>query len=229
MKDLTEKERAVGSVLTALKLKGAYGGHVIGVWGGSRLKEKGERKKGAQQRYEVVKALGTMDEFCKDRDAKYTIQVTDLIENAFMNIGELADEMRQWHDSMPDNLRDNSSKGEEVGQAADDLEGIQDALDMDCLTDGVEEGEELRAVSLPDLSGSTSRASRRDQAVSELQAAKEAIDELVEIINGGSRPFKSDKTDDDATIRVQSLEQLSSDLDEAISTAENVEFPGMFG
>ena len=148
-----------------------------------------------------------------------TVLIADALENAFGELEQLASEMRDWYEGMPENFQ-NGDKGEQVNEAADNLEQIQsidlpDWLDDAELGDG-SENPSRASVEVWPLPRRASRADRRDYAVSLLQGVKDHVDTLLY-----DKGEKWEHKDD--------AESFVSELDDAIGYAEDVSFPGMYG
>lgn len=134
------------------------------------------------------------------------------VATAFSELESLAEEMREGFDNMDSNNLGATSKCIAYGEAADALENISAA-------DVPEELEDI-AVSyveyVPTRRGrGASRNTRRSNAIAILQAAVEAAREAEE------NPEIADSEAD--------IDSFVNDLESAISEAEGVEFPGMYG
>lgn len=139
------------------------------------------------------------------------------VDTAFGVIEELASELRDWYDNMPENLQ-GGSKGDEVDEAASDLENISEPDVPDFLQD-------LPVVfqQLP-LKARASRSDRLDDglqyarnALSELEAKLEASDALPE---GDPAKLSTGQRDE--------LDSFLSELNDLIDNSEAVSFPGMY-
>lgn len=137
--------------------------------------------------------------------------IEDAISTGYGILEELGQELRDWYDSLPDSLQ-GGDKGSALDEGASTLEDLS----------AVEVSEELakvltgEIVTVSPMKKRASRAARRDYAVTLLSDAKQTIED-----------FLSNQDDDYG--HKDDLEQLMSDLDEAIGEAENVSFPGMYG
>lgn len=134
--------------------------------------------------------------------------VDDAISAGFGDLTELGEELRNWYDSLPENLQ-GGDKGSTVDEGASTLENLNEPdVDSD-----LSKALEVKGVDVQvyPLKKRASRADRRDYAVGLLSGAKDALEE-----------FNEDGENDEA-------KQLVDDLDELISEAEAVEFPGMYG
>jgi hypothetical protein len=128
------------------------------------------------------------------------ITVDDAVSGAWAVLEELAGEMREAFDNTPENLQQ-SAVGQAREEAADALENLSQPSVPDGLGD-----REFEYTYLP-LKARASRSERCCDAVAMLQAV---VDEL---------------EDDDG----EAATGLRDELDELISEAEAVEFPGMYG
>lgn len=133
---------------------------------------------------------------------KYT--VADAVSSAFGTIEELANEMREAFDNTPESLQQ-SGVGEARGEAADALENLSEPDVPESLADL-----EFEHTTFP-IKGWPSRSKRRDEVTSILHAVIDMLDNI----------------DDD--IITTDASSLRDELDNLISEAEEVEFPGMYG
>ena len=188
------------------KLKSTYGLHARTIL--RDYLEELPRKKGAVRSYKIVKKLPTVDEFNALRTKRFTTTVDDLVEAAFSEFEELATELSEWYDNLPEQLQE-SDKAYQLQEAKDALEN----LTRPDLPDSVVN---MEIFYMP-AEGIKSRAARRDDAVARLQAV---VDELNDLLSDDKEDADFDKDD---------VEALASDLEAVINEAEGVEFPGMYG
>ena len=132
--------------------------------------------------------------------------VSGLIDEGLSELQSLGEEMRSWYDGMPENLQ-SGGKGETVSQSADTLENLPTEIEV---PESAAEAEVVYHLPKP-KKRPPSRATRRDAAVNLLEIAKGRLEELQQ---------EQDEEDFDTPI---------NELDEAISAASDVEFPGMYG
>lgn len=132
------------------------------------------------------------------------------VNSAFKAIEALGSEMRETADNMDSNNLGATDKCQRCAEAADTLEGISAAEVPECLASvPISYGE-----SVPSRKGrGTSRAVRLANAVELLQAAREFAEDVSDLDKSGA----------------QERDEFVTELDSAISDAEGVEFPGMFG
>lgn len=128
--------------------------------------------------------------------------VGDAINTMCSCLEDLATELREWYDNMPENLQG----GSKVDEAANVLEDISEPDVPDFIK------EAPVTFQHPPPKKRQSRAARRDDAVAYGQAALEVIEERLEATEGG---------DDHGA-----LESLRDDVQEIIDNAEGVDFPG---
>ena len=170
-----------------------------------------ERKK-----FEVLIPLPTHAEYEAMRRKKYTYALSSIVADAFSVFADLGDELQNWYDSMPENLQ-NGDKGSQLAETADTLSGF-------CEPDIPEWLVNLPVFSLPSLDA-TSRSAQCAEAVSSLQEALDAINDV---------KLNKRFTDGDGNVvempeENNGLEALCDDLETYIGEAEGVEFPGMCG
>lgn len=131
--------------------------------------------------------------------------IAGLVADAFSELESLGGELREWHDNLPDSLKDHRS---DIDEAASSLESLSEPSGLP------DELEELQVSYSPLVKRKTSRADRGGQAVYELQAASDALGEWME-----ENPDHPDYGD---------VESFQSDLDSLIGEAEGVTYPGMY-
>jgi len=195
----TKKHSAPLDTITIRKLKSQYGAHAVDVL--DDWLEELPRKEKTLTTYRIAKPLPTAEEFKELQTAKFTTSVEHLVSSAFSEFEDLANELSDWYDSLPDNFQSGDK-----GCAIDEAQCTLSNLSMPDLKDNIGC---LRVVHLP-LTEITSRASRRDDAVERLAS-------VVAVLRDVS----------DATIS-NDCQILIEELENAISEAEEVEFPGMY-
>ena len=156
------------------------------------------KKDGGMRTYKIVKALPTEAEFQELQKKKFTSTVAELVGSAFGDLENLASEVGDWYENLPEGFQ-NGDKG----SVLDDTRGTLESLSEPDVPNAVAK-KEVYYLPLLHLS---SRAARRDDAIGRLQAV---VDE-----------FDSDEGDSD-------IRQFIDELENAISEAEGVEFPGMY-
>jgi hypothetical protein len=221
----------IGTEVGAAKLRAAYDAY----WNLlvrnelELLPSEGTGKKRPQARYRVVGRLPTRAEYEKLKVGKFTVPVEELIADANSAVEEVAGELRDWYDNLPESFQ-NGDKGERLSEAADTLEGVsQPDTSEEVLA-------KITAYHQPALKAG-SRAARLGEAAGMYRAAAEAIREFV----GG---HEDDKPDDAGRVHVEfdeggdkvtvavDLDALGSAADECDNAAdevEGVEVPGMYG
>ena len=155
----------------------------------------------------------------KRKPIKIETTVGDAVNTAYGVIEELAGEMRDAYDNTPESLQQ-SGVGEARGEAANTLENISEP-------DVAEALQHLPVVfeQLPLLRS----ASRADRLADGLEYAAQAITAL----NDRAAVLMLDPSSDEAGLaRVAELEEveaLVTEIEDMVSEAEGVSFPGMFG
>jgi hypothetical protein len=202
------------------KLNKTYGKYGVPVLTKKGFLEQEEQKRGAPRKYKLLKELPSTDEFRKLSNEMYKITIEDLIGNARGTIEELASELRDWHDNLPESLQE-GDKGSTLEESASTLEG----LDISDLPDWATNADHT-TVFFPDLK-CESRADRASEASEELRAAAERLREEaqnLEQLKEGATPEENKK-------RAEQGDELSNLADEYESVADEisgVEFPGMY-
>jgi hypothetical protein len=138
-----------------------------------------------------------------------TTNVGDAVDTAYSGVQELADEMRSWHDNLPENLQ-YGSKGEEVDTCATDLEDVSQPEVPDSLRELV-----VDFYTMP----LKKRASRSDRLYDYLDYARQAIIAL----NDHKETIPEGDTE-----RHDEVDTLIDDIQQMIDEAEGVSFPGMY-
>jgi hypothetical protein len=140
----------------------------------------------------------------------------DTIEGAITSahgmLVELGEEMRNWYDSMPENLQ-GGSRAETVQETADTLEGLEAPTIPDFISSRTE-----KVVKVNHLKKKkASRPTRRDYAIDILSAVKDVLEAEI-----------AEDSEDD-TVLVEDINSLIGEIDQLISDAEGAEFPGWAG
>ena len=131
------------------------------------------------------------------------LTVADAVSEAYSILEELAGEMREAFDNTPESLQQ-SAVGEAREAAADALEGLSEPNVLDEL------GRLEFEYTEPPPKRKQSRRDRRDQATALLSAVIAVVDNV------------DDENADPAV-------ELRDELDDLMSEADSVEFPGMYG
>lgn len=198
-----------GQIVTGQALKKRYDAYFDRVLS-DFLDRQDRAKKGERVKYLVVKDLPGRDEYLALRNQRFSVSAYGLIVDAYIIIQELADEMQEAYDNMPESLQQG-----DVGQRREEAANI--LSDLACNEpDQPTILEKITTVFLPHLDTS-SRAKRASDAVDMLTSAALAIREYTE----EAKPGKGDEAD--------SLDDVADHIENDASELENVEFPGMYG
>ncbi|MEW6613966.1 MAG: hypothetical protein AB1401_00620 [Thermodesulfobacteriota bacterium] len=133
---------------------------------------------------------------------KQTGTLEEVVDNARIDIEELRDEMESWRDNISGTGLESTEKYERVDDTADTLDRIVDALN-DITWMDIRESEVKFQV---DQRKKAPRWLRLQNSVSALNAASEVIDNIIENLN-----------------------DIKESLDTAVSEADGVDFPTMYG
>jgi hypothetical protein len=90
------------------------------------------RKKGGMRTYKIAKPLPTEDEVKERQKRKYTSTVADLVASAFAELEDLASEVGDWYDNLPEGL-----KSGDKGSALEDARGTLESLSQPDVPDAV--------------------------------------------------------------------------------------------
>jgi hypothetical protein len=163
-------------------------------------------EKGKQAKYTVLVPLPTKEEYKGLLAKRFTVNITELVSDAFSEFNGLADELQEWYDNLPESFQ-NGEKGETLQSASDILQSLQEPTVPDFLSG-------VQTVFVP------SKANSRPQRCAE---AVRMLEEVIEKL--------SDETDTEnyTAPQKEEMEDLINELTEAAGEAEGVEFPSMYG
>lgn len=205
-----------GQPVTITKLNKTYDRHAPDVLRDSL--ERIEVPRGSPRQWRCLFDLPSVEDYQRAKREKYTTTVGALVADAWGTLEDLASQMRDWYDNMPDGLRD-ADQGSRVGEAADTLEGLSEP-------DVPNDLENLPAYHPPGLK-QESRADMASEAADMLEAAKDALEARAEELRGMDE--KDDGTEDTTEELAQAADDLASELEQLADEVRNVEFPGMYG
>jgi hypothetical protein len=193
--------------------------------------DRGEDKR-SLERFALLKALPSLEEYHVLRDKTFTTTVGALVADAFSEFNDLHGELSDWYDGMPENFQ-NGSKGDEVSEARDGLES--------CTGDEFEVREPLADIPVVYLPSDTeSRADRCAEAVNRLRCAIEALNDAAVLLNDAASPERNEDADlpawmedaEDSPDKLRALadaaEEHAGTAEEVCDNAEGVTFPGMY-
>lgn len=146
----------------------------------------------------------------RKKPVEHSIKINDGISHAFGAIEELKDELQNWRDNLPES-KQQSGKADELDEA---IQGLEQDSEPE-IPNAVEEWD-VQYTYAP--ARKASRADRRDEAVAILNAIAEKCQGVVEDPQGAY--------DEDELNEIRTFAEACSD---AVTSWENVEFPGMFG
>ena len=109
---------AVNQIVTGTALKKQYDAYFLRLLRDYLEPQPRQRKEHAK--FKITKPLLSKDDYFALRDKMYTVSVDGLIEDAYDTITELAEEMQEAFDNMPESLQ-NGDVGQRRQQAADAL------------------------------------------------------------------------------------------------------------
>lgn len=201
-----------GSEVTIRALLAAYGVYVFDLLS-DRLGPL-PRARGAQRRYLVKADLPSVEDYREALKTWATINVEGVVGDSFSRITDVAGELRDWYDNLPEGLQ-GSDTGSRLEKAADALEAIQepDLPDVWVEVDGEQVAiGKIPVVFYPTIGyhGAKSFPSRAAQ----LQEAAALLRAVVEVLADFDDP---------------ALESYRGEVEEMADEVEGVEPPGMFG
>jgi hypothetical protein len=198
---------AMGEVVTGTSLKKAYDdywNYVI-----SDRVETQPRLPRQHAKFKVSKQLPTKEEYVELKNRRFRTTVESLISDGYGMVRELADEMQEAFDNMPENLKE-GDLGCRREETASSLNGISDHGDV-----ALDDFPEIETVFCPTLDTS-SRAKRAGEAADMLNTAASALREYLD-----NAEEEENKAED--------LDSLANQLEEDSSELEGIDFPGMYG
>jgi len=207
--------KPLGTILTSTALSKEYDKHFAAVLG-DRL-EKQPTKGKERKKYKIVKPLPAKTEYNRLRNARFTVDVSSLIEDAYSIIEELAGEMEEAADNTPESLQE-SEIGQRRRQAADDLGALDRPSSIP------DECSEITGVYLPNDGDSGSRPARASAAGDRLTTAATILQEH---IDNYEKP--EDAPADYEEPDFSDLETLIGELEDTSGSLDDVDFPGMYG
>jgi hypothetical protein len=142
--------------------------------------------------------------------SKYESTISGAVSDAFSTLSELGEECREVVDNAPESLQ-NSPRNETLGETADALESLSEPDTPKCIGD-------LPITFTYKPQRRMSRSDRRYEAVRILEAAKDA-----------AQAWLDDEENAESTADSEEVDAFIGEIEEIVSEAENVEFPGMFG
>lgn len=166
--------------------------------------------------------LPTKEQFRVLLNEKYTRCATELIQSAYSDIEDLANEAREIVDNLEAGNLGHTERCQVLTETASTLEDIQ-SVDLPT------ELEEVSVVRLPSTSKSTSRAHRLHEALYDLTVACDAIEAWMEARTEiDPLPESEEEENEQADIK-ENIEIALSEIRDHIRDAEGAEFPGMYG
>ena len=138
----------------------------------------------------------------KNKFEEKEMELSVVVADAYQALIELGDEMQEAYDNTPESLQ-GSAIGEARQEAADQLSG----LDQPTVHESIE-ATKIKVhvpVRSPSAQARLSRSDRRDDAISMLQSCVDVLQDMAEYSH---------------------VDPLIEELDQLISEAEAVEFPG---
>ncbi len=140
---------------------------------------------------------------------KYESTVEGAIDDAMSAFEELGSECREVCDNMPESLQ-STDRYSTLDETANELEYLSAPDVPECVSG-------LTVTFSYKPQRRMSRSDRRHEAIRTIEAAKDAAQEWLD----DEANAEHDQRDE--------VETLVSEIDDIVGTAENVEFPGMFG
>lgn len=224
----------VGEHVGIVKLKKAYDPYVVFVVSDriQQLETKRKQSESGKTRrqpaeFKIIKPMPTVAEYAELKRVHYTTTADSLMADAYAEIADLGQEMRDWFDNLNEGLQA-TEKAERVDEAASNLENIEQQEATDLM-------KKIEVFHLPMLGGN-SRGHRAAAAANILKAVAVAITDYCQQHREDSKPKVKMKVKLKAKPKKPSvedsdfeeLESISSQCEDDACEVENVEFPGMF-
>lgn len=160
-------------------------------------------------------------------------------EDARSEVECLMEEIREWQESLESNNMEHLPKYEEVSACYNELESANDLFQSLEVPEALEELEiSFTQDTRQEANSRRGRMGNADTALCAVQSAAEdwlseneelelTPDEDLDQLPDGQEPVTQEMVDERQEQR-EKIEQFVSELEEAIGTAQNAEFPGMY-
>lgn len=158
-------------------------------------------------KYKILKPLPGKESFRDVFNRVFSKSIGDLISDAFGIFEELAEEMGDWYESLPESLQ-STDKASTIEETRDALYDMQAREVSDHISN-------MKVVYTPPRKVK-SRSDRCNDACGMLQAVEDYLNDLDD-----NEELTSEDRDE--------CQSLASDLEEVRGRAEDLEFPGMYG
>lgn len=177
-------------------------------------------EKGKQTTFEILKPLPSVEELTTLRIKHFTTTVGSLVGEAFSTFQDMASELGDWYDNLPEAFQ-NGDKGSEIDEAKSNFENLNEV-------DLPESADEVKVVFIPEYT--ESKASRVSNACAQLRAAAEALEEEAnEAEEGAGKGDAEEKDVDGWQDAADGWQDAADELNAAADEAEGIEIPGAFG
>jgi hypothetical protein len=196
-----------------------------------------ERKKGEVKKYRVLKELPDNEAFRTEVTEKFfTADVEDWVQQALEEIESIKDEMVDWRDNLEScEGLSQTSKADEVREAADALEYIDIPRDLEDIPDFLQEQDDddgnvtrpaFKVTLTPMLSTVFSWRSRRNITgrTARLQDSGAMLNMCAEAIREETLEEKCPWTPE----QQEEATELANSMEEIASEIEGIDCPGMF-
>lgn len=208
----------VGAIVTKMAIRAGYEAHFESVLIPTFLKALPRASRKDAPTYEVLAPMPSPEDYRKLLNARFTLDAESAFESAKSSIEDLGNELRDWHNNLPEGLN-SGSKADEIEEAASALEGINWPDFPEC-ANGV------TLVYLPEMDQS-SRPKRCADATGLLDAVHSALDnyigELEDKLEGSTDEAEKELISTD----IENIRSFMDELENAKSEAEGVSFPSM--
>ena len=174
---------------------------------GESLEEIGTEK-GRMRQY-AVKQLPTQEEYTKLKTERFTVDASELLEEAKAEVEAVGEELQDWYDNLPEGFQA-SLKGEAISEAASTLQSVT-------IPEYPAKAETIKVCFYPPLNV-VSRNHRCGKAADMLRTIGEKVEDYIEAKRKESRKYKDN-----------GLEEFVGECIEAADEIEGVEIPGMYG
>ena len=201
--------------ITSRKLRNLYGAYAVRVLWDEYIRET-ESPSRRVKHYAILKALPSQKEFPAFRDAKFTRPLSEWLEEAYMEIDALRDELQEWFDNLPENFQD-GEKGSQLEEAIGYLEQVD-------MVDFVNDHLNRYPVCVLPVLDTSSRPKRLGAVTHILEHVADELEDLDEDVLRGLGIQKGALEE----VREHAGE-IADEIRNHVSELEGVEFPGMFG
>jgi hypothetical protein len=201
-----------GTIVTKMAIRAGYEAHFESVLIPTFLKPLPRASRKEAPTYEVLANMPSPEEYRALLSKHFTGPAESFFEDVKSTIEELGNELREWHDNLPEGLN-GGSKADEVEEAASTIESLN-------WPDYPEEATEVPVFFLPEMDQS-SRPKRCSNALGLLEAMINALEERIDVLK------TEQETRPEAESEADTIRSFLDEVENAKGEVEGVTFPSM--